>query len=349
MTSGPISPEEAAGDVEAERRAISTRSIVIGLVVGIPFSILFLWLAIRGVSFDEVWTALSGANPWLFLIAVPFILMLFVMQGFRWRHLVEAPELPRRGAFVVLMFVGTAITNVVPGRPGDVARGIWLSRLGRIPVARSLTSVGVDRAMDLATVFVLLLLCLPFIEKPDWLVALALVGACVSVVAGIILVAAWWYAKRRNPMDLMAELEKGDRSWLRYHLSGIVRGLAVLSRPRAFAAAIALSFIGWGLNVMGAWLIGESLGLNIGVAGAVLVTSVVALGSAIPSSPGMIGTFQWLCVAALGVVGVGKADALAFSILLQASWYIPTTLSGVPGAWWLTREGREARTSTATV
>ncbi len=340
MTSEPIPTEDLAADPQGQRKAVSTRSVVLGLALGIPFSILFLWLAIRGVSFDEVWTTLSNATPWLVLLAVPFMLMLFVMQGFRWRHLVEAPALPRRRTFVTLMFVGTAITNVIPGRPGDVARGIWLSRLGRIPVARSLTSVGVDRAMDVATVFVLLLLCLPFIDKPDWLVALAIGGAGVCVAAGIILVITWWYSHKRRPMDPMDGLDRGDRSWIRYHLSGVVRGLAVLSRPRDFAAAVVFSFVGWGLNVMGAWLIGESLGLNIGLAGAVLVTSVVALGSAIPSSPGMIGTFQWLCVAALGVVGVGKADALAFSILLQASWYIPTTLSGVPGAWWLTREGR---------
>jgi uncharacterized protein (TIRG00374 family) len=330
-----------------DRKAISTRSVVIGLALGIPFSLLFLWLAIRGVSFDEVWAALSRANPWLVLLSVPFLLMMFVMQGLRWRHLVAAPHLPRRRAFVVLMFVGTAITNVVPGRPGDVARGIWLSRLGRIPVARSLTSVGVDRAMDVGTVFVLLLLCLPFVDKPDWLVTLAVVGAIVSVLAVIVLVAAWWYAHRRNPQDAAAGMEQGERSWWRHQLSGIIRGLAVLSRPREFALAAVDSFMGWSFNAAGTWLVGEALGLNIGLSGAILVTSVIALGSAIPSSPGMIGTFQWLAVASLAVVGVGKADALAFSILLQAAWYIPTTLSGVPGAWWLAREGRRQREGSA--
>jgi len=325
----------------AEPRALRTRSVIIALLVGIPFSLFFLWLAIRGVSFDEVWSALSSANPWLVFLAVPFLLTLFVLQGLRWRHLVEAPVLPRRRAFVVLMFVGVAITNVIPGRPGDVARGIWLSRLGRIPAARSLTSVGVDRAMDVATVFILLLLCLPFVNTPDWLVTLAIVGAALSVVGIAVLLAAWWYAKKRSPMDPTG-IDRGDRSWWRHLMSGIVRGLAVLSRPRDFAAAVTLSFAAWGFNAFGTWMIGEALGLNIGLSGALLVTSVIALGSAIPSSPGMIGTFQWLAVASLGVIGVARAEALAFSILLQAAWYIPTTLAGVPGAWWLTREGRRA-------
>lgn len=334
----PPDRRDHADPSEAEPRALRTRSVVIGLVVGIPLSLFFLWLAIRGVSFDEVWTSLSTANPWLFALAVPFLLMLFVLQGLRWRHLVEAPTLPKRRVFVVLMFVGVAITNVIPGRPGDVARGIWLSRLGRIPVARTLTSVGVDRAMDVATVFILLLLCLPFVDKPDWLVALAIAGAALSVVGVALLVGAWWYARTHkiDPLDM----DRGGRSWWRHQVSGVVRGLAVLSRPRAFAAAAGISFAAWGFNTLGTWLIGEALGLNIGLPGAILVTSVIALGSAIPSSPGMIGTFQWLAVASLAVIGVGQAEALAFSILLQAAWYIPTTLAGVPGAWWLAREGR---------
>jgi uncharacterized protein (TIRG00374 family) len=181
-----------------ERRAISKRSIIIGLAIGIPVSLLFLWLAVRGVDVGEVWAALSRADIVLVLVAVPFILMLYVTQGLRWRHLVIAPSLPRRRAFVVLMFVGLAITNVVPGRPGDVARGAWLSRLGPIPMARSLTSVGVDRALDVGTVFTVLLLCLPFVDSPDWLITLVIVGAAVSVVALAVLITAWVYGRDRR-------------------------------------------------------------------------------------------------------------------------------------------------------
>lgn len=328
---------------ESGRQAITTRSVVIGLVIGIPLSLLFLWLAIRGVDFGEVWSALESANVGLVLLAIPFLLSLFVFQGLRWRHLVVAPHVPRRRAFVVLMFIGVAISNVVPGRPGDIARGIWLGRLGRVPVARSLTSVGVDRGLDVATVLVLLLLSIPFVDAPAWLLTLATVGAAAVLAMLLVLVVAWSYMRTRDPMDLAAGMDRQHRSWLRHQASGIVRGLAVLSRPRAFGAAVLLSFIGWLLNVTGTWLIGESLELNIGFAGALLVTSVIALGSAIPSSPGMIGTFQWLAVASLGVFGVAQATALAFSILLQAVTYTPTTLAGVPEAWWLSREGARER------
>ena len=48
----------------------------------------------------------------------------------------------------------------------------------------------------------------------------------------------------------------------------------------------------------------------------------------IPSSPGFIGTYQWLAVAALGAVSVDGDVAIAFSLLMQGIWFVPTTIVG---------------------
>ena len=72
----------------------------------------------------------------------------------------------------------------------------------------------------------------------------------------------------------------------------------------------------------------RSLGVELNPLQCVFITAVVNLGVAIPSSPGFVGTYQWLAVAGLGVVDVARDEALAFSFLLHASWYVPTTLVG---------------------
>ncbi len=58
------------------------------------------------------------------------------------------------------------------------------------------------------------------------------------------------------------------------------------------------------------------------------MTAVLNLGSAVPSSPGYVGTYEWLGVASLGLLDVGHEQALAFTILVHAAWYVPTTLFG---------------------
>ena len=97
---------------------------------------------------------------------------------------------------------------------------------------------------------------------------------------------------------------------------------------RLVAEALGLSVLAWGAFAVAVWLVARSLGIELGFVDCVFVTAVVNLGVAIPSSPGFVGTYQWLSVAALGVFDVSRDDALAFSFLLQASWYVPTTIVG---------------------
>ncbi len=84
----------------------------------------------------------------------------------------------------------------------------------------------------------------------------------------------------------------------------------------------------WVLWAAAAWLVAGSVGLSLTPLELVFITTVINLGAALPSSPGFIGTFQWLSVASLGLFGVGRTDAFAFSILMHAIWYVPTTCVG---------------------
>jgi hypothetical protein len=43
-----------------------------------------------------------------------------------------------------------------------------------------------------------------------------------------------------------------------------------------------------------------------------------------------VGTYQWLSVSALVAVGVDTNLALAFALLMQAVWFVPTTIVGGP-------------------
>ena len=108
------------------------------------------------------------------------------------------------------------------------------------------------------------------------------------------------------------------------------------------AVAIALSLGAWIVWAGAAWLVADALGIDLLLWQTVFVTGLVNLGTAVPSSPGFVGTYQWLCVSALGLFGVGASEAFAYSLLLQAAWFVPTTIVGVPLAVRLSMESRRA-------
>ena len=77
----------------------------------------------------------------------------------------------------------------------------------------------------------------------------------------------------------------------------------------------------------------RALGLDLPVVAALLVLAVVQLGTAVPSTPGKVGVFQYLSVLALGPFGVGQGVALSYGILLHLVSYAPPIVLGGAGLW----------------
>jgi uncharacterized protein (TIRG00374 family) len=124
------------------------------------------------------------------------------------------------------------------------------------------------------------------------------------------------------------ERERKERGRLRRLVRDTIDEVASPIGRRRIVIALALSFLAWGIWAVSAGLVCRSLGISLSPIELVFVTAVVNLGVVIPSSPGFIGTYQWLAVSALAAVGVGTEVAIAFSVLVQAVWYVPTTIVG---------------------
>jgi uncharacterized protein (TIRG00374 family) len=326
---GPAGPDDA-------RAGPSRRSTLLGLAIGLPVSALFLVLAARGVDPGTVAGRIRAADGPLLACGAAALLVLHLAQAERWRILARPlGPAPRRG-FLAITFAGLAASNVVPGRPGDLLRGYWLGRMTSQPGGRALATVVVDRVADLVALLALLAVTLPFVPHPGWLQAL--VVGVVALVALLLAAigAAWLYA--RTPRGRRARC--GRRSLLARHLSAFVRGLPELLRPRAIAAAAGLSLLAWAAWAGAAWLVAASLEVQLSPVQIGFVAAVVNLGSAIPSSPGFVGTYQWLAVASLGLFGVTHDAAFAVAVVLHAAWFVPVTLIGLSVAGWWSLGGR---------
>ncbi|MCK5329332.1 MAG: flippase-like domain-containing protein, partial [Candidatus Latescibacteria bacterium] len=63
----------------------------------------------------------------------------------------------------------------------------------------------------------------------------------------------------------------------------------------------------------------------------VLVITTVSI--VVPSSPGYVGTYHWLCMVALRLFGVSESPALSFAIVAHAISVLPVSLVGGVLAW----------------
>jgi uncharacterized membrane protein YbhN (UPF0104 family) len=63
---------------------------------------------------------------------------------------------------------------------------------------------------------------------------------------------------------------------------------------------------------------------------AMLLLTGLGLSSALPSTPGYVGIYQFVAVTVLAPLGIAKSSALAFILVLQAFGYAMTLLVGLP-------------------
>jgi glycosyltransferase 2 family protein len=72
-----------------------------------------------------------------------------------------------------------------------------------------------------------------------------------------------------------------------------------------------------------------ALGIYLPVTASLLILVTVQVGITMPSVPGRIGIFEYICVLALAVFGVGQAQAFGYGVLLHAIVLVPSTLLGL--------------------
>jgi uncharacterized protein (TIRG00374 family) len=293
---------------------------LVGFAVGLPISALFLWLAARNADPSEVRRSLEDARLGLVALAVVGMLTVYGFQAARWWTITGSRSVgPVR--FYELVLSGVACNNVLPGRIGDLLRARWLGREARIPAGRALGTVVLDRGCDVVALFAFLALGLFAVASADWLLRIVVAAAVGLGALAAALVFARQYTTRR-------ERERRHRGLVRRVLRDAMELLAEPLGGRRPAVWLGLSLAAWAMWAVAAILISRSVGIDLGLLDALFVAGVMNLGVAIPSSPGFVGTYQWLGVASLGLLGIADDDALAFSILLHASWYVPTTVLG---------------------
>jgi uncharacterized protein (TIRG00374 family) len=297
-----------------------TRRRVLVALGGVAISAIFLWLAIRDANAADVKAALEDAEPGLVLLAVVVYGVCYFLQAVRWRLIANTPT-PRLRRFYSMVVCGLACNNVLPVRIGELLRAGWLSREAPMPGGRALGTVALDRVCDIVTLALFLVIGIQAVPTPAWLKRIVIGALLLLVLLAAALVFARWYTRTR-------ERDRHTRGRIRRIIRDTIDMLGEPVGRRRAATWLGLSVLTWTISTFSVYLVAQSVDIELGPLDAVFVTSALALGVAIPSSPGYVGTYQALGVAALGLLDVSASEALAFAILMQASWYVPTTLVG---------------------
>jgi len=158
-----------------------------------------------------------------------------------------------------------------------------------------------------------------------------LVFATIAPVALLVVVLTAPALLRRGSPSRFARDQQAVAA-ARAALVQVRRGLTVFRTPRLGAWATTAQLTAWAMQWVACYVLLVALGLDdrAGIGAAAAVLFAVNITAVLPVTPSNIGVFQAACVAVLSAYGVGKTDAFAYGIILQAVEIATALAMGMP-------------------
>jgi uncharacterized protein (TIRG00374 family) len=309
------------------------------VLIGLGISAAALFLALRDVHWGEVGAAIESADLALLALAGLLLVSTFALRALRWRVLLYPLPGLRLWHLFGSLNVGYFMNNVLPFQMGEFGRAYMLSELAGISTTRSLSTVLVERVIDVLTLLLFLLILAPFVPVPAEVRIPAVLVASVFLMLAFALILA---SQRRGPLlpiiEALLRLAPGaSRPKLRQMTDSAIDGFGVLSSARLGLSVAALSIVSW-LSIGLVYFLGlEAFGLGLGYEAGLMVVIATTFGFFFPSSPGAFGVYHALAIAALtSIFGVEKNLAVSYALVIHLVFYLPPIFIGT-GFLWLER------------
>jgi uncharacterized membrane protein YbhN (UPF0104 family) len=265
-------------------------------------------------------------------------------KAIRWQLLLAVRKAPSFGRAFSVLSVGLMVNTFLPARLGEFARAYLMGEAEADSKVYVLGTVAVEKVADLLFLLLTLMVLLSHtcpggrcqgMALPDWLAGPARGTALVLAVLLPCFVLLVW---QRDFILRMVErtsrfVPPAWREWLLRQTRYGLASLDVVRRPRLLIGLLGWSLIIWILNALTNYLVFLALELVMPVWASLLLLVVLQVGTAVPSSPGRIGVFQYLVILTLSNFAMDKNVALGYSVVLYLVIYVPIALLGIWGLW----------------
>jgi len=291
------------------------------LIIGLAIGAVFFYLTVRSVNFGQVLAALTQTNYWLVALSAGVMMTAHGLRAMRWRFLLAPVKLLHTRSLFSALLIGYA--------PTPSCRPIWVSSCGPSSLGKSITSPPAPPSP-------------PSWSSASWTWSrLSPSWRCWSscilfrhgwktsgyiMLAGALLLCAVLIGCKRFEAQTVALIRTlarplPERIGQRFEslTLNFLHGVVPLKSAAHYLATVVLSIAIWlcyaavyyiclaAFNFVAAYHLAWYVGL------VVLVFTTISV--VIPSTPGYVGTFHYLCQVSLVMFGVSASAALSFAVI----------------------------------
>jgi uncharacterized protein (TIRG00374 family) len=195
---------------------------------GIIISGIAVYVLSRFVNLNELGHALNSFRIDSLVIIILFFLLSMLARAIAWRSMLGEKATVQDSFFGVC--IGYLLNNIIP-RSGEIGKAVIMGASTGLGVLHVLSTVIIERALDLAIAAIMFLSTLPLVLQMDWLKPLAIIMLLV-VIAGLLILFLMANNKQKVHRWLTEKLANNNlaKEYLLPGLESLLNGFGVLTK-----------------------------------------------------------------------------------------------------------------------
>ena len=304
------------------------------ILFSIVLAAILLYFTLRGLDWSAFWVTIKTGHYEFLLLTIPISSATYFIRALRWSVLVRSGEkVPVSSVFWANM-VGYMGNAYLPARAGELLRSAFLGEKSGLGTSFILATALTERLLDVvALVFIGSVSLLLQKDMSLWLANSVRVMAMAGFLGLAFIVVAPFQEKLILRILNWLPLPDKISKIITDQVSRFLVGMRSLQNWRRLVIFILLTALIWladaTTNMVAVRIILQTL--NIGQA--LILLAALGLSSAIPSTPGYVGVYQFVAVTVLVPFGFSRADALAYILISQILNYLVVSFWGLLGLW----------------
>ncbi len=305
------------------------------IAVGILLSMLFMFLAFRKVDVEQLRNAFADVRWFYAMMITAVVLFSDWMRAVRWKYFLAPIQAMDTGSLFSALIIGYAANACLPAHLGEFLRAYVIGKKGKFPASAAFATIVTERILDMFSLLMLMLFAIAIYPFPGWVKK----SGWIMFVGTLLLFLFMVLLKKRTPETLRFVRAVLRPFPERFHqrieklLTTFLTGFASFKHPSHYAIVAVLSMVLWLCYVSAFWFGFRAFGFHLPWTAPFVLLVLTTIGIVVPSSPGYIGTYHFLCQIGLGLFGVPKSPALAFAFVHHALNIVPFFLLGLIFAW----------------
>jgi uncharacterized protein (TIRG00374 family) len=245
------------------------------------------------------------------------------LRALRWRVLLSAEtRVPRADAFWATA-AGYFGNNFLPARAGELVRMHIIARQRAMKHAFVLATALFERVADaIVLISVSAVVTMSIAGEPGWINSAARTFGALGLVGAAALAVMPLLEAQATRVIRSIPIPHRARALLIHVLEHGLRGMRAFHDARRLGAFFSYTLLIWCLDAFATVIGAAALGLQMPLSAAFLLLAGLGLGSALPSTPGYVGIYQFVAVSILTPFGFSRSNAIAYIIVAQALSYV---------------------------